>query len=669
MAMRSALIAVLLWVAGAMAAVNFPYPYYTNYGGRALVVANASKAATLYTKFTTWKDARYIESGSYARIEFSEAGKTVSEGVGYAMLMMVYFSGNTTNYPSRQAEFDKLWAYYQRYSKSNHIMNWKVSGFDNPPGCSGNDCNGATDGDIDVAAALVMAYYQFGDAKYKTAAQMMIDAIYDNEVSQTSGLTNLLKPGDVWESEFNPSYFSAAAVNLFGKFDSNNKSRWSSVLTRNHQLIKANMHSTTGLVLDWCKADGSDSRGTFGYDAVRTPWRLAWSAAWYASDTDSKAYATKVGAWIRGKASNPAGIMAGYNKDGSATASYTNSVYLGAFGSAVAVEGASAGQTYLNTLWNTMMGVSGDNTNYYNGGIRLLYGLLIGGMFPNMMEETPGGGSSSSVASSSSIASSSSSKPSSSSVASSSSSKPSSSSVASSSSSKPSSSSIASSSSVASSSSAASASCEWTEDNATLSKGTCSGVEIGQSDDWGKERVITVGLGTVKSGTSYTLSFGTNKSLGGEDMTYTAKLASYCNESPKLTGNDTTTVSCKFTATATADVSLVVTIPASRWETVNIFDLKLVDGNGNSTPVQDVRIDMPLFAQVSGNVFYLNTGREGLAQVQVFDLTGKSEKILHTGYLAAGSHEFSLASLKAGMYLVRVVTPQGSISQTVMVRQ
>ena len=180
--------------------------------------------------------------------------------------------------------------------------------------------------------------------------------------------------------------------------------------------------------------------------------------------------------------------------------------------------------------------------------------------------------------------------------------------------------------------------------------------------------MITVGLGTVKSGTSYTLSFGTNKSLGGEDMTYTAKLASYCNESPKLTGNDTAKVSCTFTASSTAAVSLVITIPASRWETVNVFDLKLVDGNGNSTPVQDVRIDMPLFAQVSGNSFYLNTGREGLVQVQVFGLTGKSEKILHTGYLAAGSHEFSLASLKGGMYLVRVVTPQGAISQSVLVR-
>ena len=79
-------------------------------------------------------------------------------------------------------------------------------------------------------------------------------------------------------------------------------------------------------------------------------------------------------------------------------------------------------------------------------------------------------------------------------------------------------------------------------------------------------------------------------------------------------------------------------------------------------------MDLPLFAQISGREFSLQTPRSGMARIQAFSLTGKQESTLFAGELGAGSGSFSLSSLKAGLYLVRVQTAAGNQSQTVFVR-
>lgn len=222
-------------------------------------------SAKLLTRFQNFLTTYYEESGSYARIKFSNASYTVSEGIGYGMLMMVYFSNSTTSY---QSQFNKLWNYYQNWENGNGLMNWEINGFSSVIGS-----NAATDAEMDVALALCMAYYQFGDATYKTAASSLIAKIRQYEFDQT---TYLHKPGDAWDDYKNPSYVAPAAYEIFKSFD--NSSFWTKALTANYALLKANQNSSTGLPSGWSDASGNPVGGNAGYvaydyDAVRAPWR------------------------------------------------------------------------------------------------------------------------------------------------------------------------------------------------------------------------------------------------------------------------------------------------------------------------------------------------------------------------------------------------------------
>src|ERR1035437_2647742 len=89
--------------------------------------------------YTAWKSA-YVTTctGGQYRVLFDDGSSTVSEGIGYGMLLSVYAAD--------KAVFDGLWAYYKANMDGNSIMNWKISG------CSGvTGANGATDADVDVA--------------------------------------------------------------------------------------------------------------------------------------------------------------------------------------------------------------------------------------------------------------------------------------------------------------------------------------------------------------------------------------------------------------------------------------------------------------------------------------------------------------------------------------
>ena len=98
----------------ATATVNFPFPQNSDYGGTATLLSDKATAASqLKQGFEWWKTAFYNESGDIAGVRSNEgSNEYFSEGVGYGMLLMVYFSDNTTSY---QAQFDKLWNFYKKW--------------------------------------------------------------------------------------------------------------------------------------------------------------------------------------------------------------------------------------------------------------------------------------------------------------------------------------------------------------------------------------------------------------------------------------------------------------------------------------------------------------------------------------------------------------------------
>lgn len=322
--------------------------------------------------YETWRNTYYEESGALARIRFDDPSYTVSEGIAYGMLIMV-FMDNAVN--DTQDEFDKLWSYYNSFLNANGLMNWKISGFTSVVGW-----NAATDAEVDAALALIMAYKQWGDSRYLDDAKTLIAKIRQYEVNAN----HYLKPGDAWDDKKNPSYFSIVALRLFAEIDEGYAVFWNEVIANSYSLILAARNGTTGLVPDWC-TEGGDALAGFSYDAVRTPWRMAWAYLWY-GDADASTIADDITTWIKSAVSNdPSRIKDGYNLDGSVSGSWNNPTFVGGFATAALVAGQH--QAWLDASYARLVSFTGTES-YFNKTLQVLYALLATGNMPNLWEET-----------------------------------------------------------------------------------------------------------------------------------------------------------------------------------------------------------------------------------------------------------------------------------------
>lgn len=373
--MKKSLLFATLCLAGgtALAAPKFPFPQDQKYPFG--IKPAGADHNDVQAAFNIFIKNYYEESGALARIKWDKPDQTVSEGIGYGMLIMVYMDNAANN---TQAKFDKLWAYYQNFTNAGGFMHWKINGFSGPA-----EQNGATDGDLDVTLALCLAYYQWGDAKYKTAATTMLNKVYNGEVSASK----VLKPGDAFEYPRNPSYFAAAAIGLFNKIKWDNND-WASVLTANYAHVKAAQNATTGLVADWTQDNGQpDARGVnYTYDAARVPWRMGLAYAWY-GDASAKDIANKMNSWIKtSTGGEPSQIMSGYQLNGTKLQAYNLPAYLGPFACGAMVDAAH--QTWLDACYRKLATFI-DDDNYYNESLQLISLLTMTGNMLDLSSATP----------------------------------------------------------------------------------------------------------------------------------------------------------------------------------------------------------------------------------------------------------------------------------------
>jgi endoglucanase len=326
--------------------------------------------------YSIWK-TNFIEACSNGRyrVKFDNASQTVSEGIGYGMLLSAYAGDQTI--------FDGLWKYYKDNRNSNGVMNWKING------CSGTiGNNGATDGEVDAAMALIVADYQWGSSgsvNYKSDANTLITAIKDHEVE--SG-TFILKPGDMFGGTnlTNPSYFAPGYFRKFASFTGD--TFWNSVATKCYDVINKNLsvnNAVGGLVSDWCNGSGNYSNEAGGYvnggkkytyDAARTPWRIAVDYVWY-GNSDAKTYIKKASDFARVTIGGSVNIVDGYNQDGSKSGQYHNATFVGAFASA-AMGGDN--QAHLDDSYTDLNATNEPNA-YFNQTLKTMYLFLLSGNF------------------------------------------------------------------------------------------------------------------------------------------------------------------------------------------------------------------------------------------------------------------------------------------------
>ncbi len=299
----------------------FPFPQ--NIKGNHCILPTAYDNEKVRTAYQQWKDTTITSEGAggFLRVKKPDSGtvigSTVSEGIGYGMILAVYMND--------QPLFDNLWKYEQSHLDGNGLMHWEIG----PDGKTTSGGSGAaTDGDEDMAWALVMADKQWGgkgtlSETYLATAQKLIGLIWTHEVDQSRGY--MLKPGDQWGNVdiTNPSYFAPAYYRVFGQV-TDKVSDWDKVIAGNYDILEKSLNAASGnasngLVPAWCNSSGvpveaySGAPKHFQNDSTRTPFRVGQDYCYF-GEPRAKSYLDKITSFYVGVGVSK--IVDGYALDG-----------------------------------------------------------------------------------------------------------------------------------------------------------------------------------------------------------------------------------------------------------------------------------------------------------------------------------------------------------------
>jgi endo-1,4-beta-D-glucanase Y len=338
--------------------VDYPYGYQTS-------VISTENIRSMYNK---WKSSYLKTCNGMYRVSTDDTDETISEGMGYGMLLSAYFG--------EKGVFDSLFAFYKskRTSQAYNLMAWQVT-------CAGiTDPGSATDGDLDVAFALIVAHYQWGE-NYLIEADSILTILEDHYFVTCGGFYTM-KPGGYWGgcnltdiSYYTPAYFKVFAAETSNSF-------WNWVADDAYVLLYNSAHATTGLVPDWQSWDGvpggnPPSRDSiYHYDACRVPWRMCLDYLWN-GDVDAESWCVTISDFA--DSIGAANIVSGYKLDGTEVGTFNNSPFVGGF----AVGGMSHSQDMVNSFASRLLSLDGTgyDDQYYNLSLRCLYALVLTGNF------------------------------------------------------------------------------------------------------------------------------------------------------------------------------------------------------------------------------------------------------------------------------------------------
>jgi endoglucanase len=252
-----------------------------------------SNERVLLELWSTYKKTT-LEPGTLRTLDKSLDNITTSEGESYTMLRSVWMDDRTT--------FDASWKWTKdNLQRDDKLLSWRFGKLaDGNYGVQttiGGD-NSASDGDSDTALALLMAYKRWKEPMYLYDATPLIQSIWENEVVMVNGkpvlTANNLEKNNPVRVLVNPSYLSPYAYKAFAEADLTHD--WLALADNSYAIIAASaeapIDATTSVKLppNWVYIDRTTGAMTpasvnldthYGYDAFRTPWRLALDWEWY----------------------------------------------------------------------------------------------------------------------------------------------------------------------------------------------------------------------------------------------------------------------------------------------------------------------------------------------------------------------------------------------------
>ncbi|WP_063847540.1 glycosyl hydrolase family 8 [Bacillus sp. FJAT-28004] len=319
---------------------------------------------------------------------------TVSEAHGYGMLITALMAGHD---PNAKKYFDGMYRYFRAHPSEINpdLMAWQQG----DTGKAIVDINGidsATDGDLDIAYALLLAGEQWGndgEINYLAQARKVIDAIMQSEVNQEDWILRLADwaTTDKWASATRSSDFMLQHLKDFRNVSDD--PRWDKVIDKTYGIIRnlyKNSSPNAGLLPDFVVKKGNSFipappeflesiyDGDYSYNSSRIPWRLGTDYL-ITGDNRAKDQLSTLNAWIRKTTKNdPSHIMAGYKLDGSkAIADYEDISFAAPLMVSAMVD--SSNQEWLNKLWDYNAAVKTEEDLYFGNNLRLLSMIVVSG--------------------------------------------------------------------------------------------------------------------------------------------------------------------------------------------------------------------------------------------------------------------------------------------------
>lgn len=389
--------------------INYPFPQHVTYAKGTLTPnvkqAKKDKITTefydLWKKnyivknpYTTGKTQYYVWSSGqkYNKQNKQTVPICVSEAQGYGMLITVYMAGYDKN---AKKLFDGMYRYYKvnTCERGKYLMTWQQG--DN--GKKIVDLGGgssATDGDLDIAYALLLADKQWGSSgsiNYKKAAVNLINDIMKYEVNSKDNTIQLgnwastldknhVQYTGLRSSDLMPEHFKA-----FAKATGNKK--WNSIAAKSYTILNqltVKSSRKTGLLPDFIVKGKTTYKpananflegakdGSYGYNACRVPFRIGIDYLTTGSKSGKEMIAL-LNTWIRKETGNkPENICSGYTLNGSAIEGYYDMSYVAPLLIASMCQNNSnkGAQSWVDSLWKLVADSS--TNNYYNDTIKLL---------------------------------------------------------------------------------------------------------------------------------------------------------------------------------------------------------------------------------------------------------------------------------------------------------
>lgn len=303
--------------------------------------------------YVTDEDQYYVlySEGTYADNQYTTE-VTVSEAHGYGMLI----AASMAEYDNGAKEiFDGMYNFYKAHPSSigPNLMAWQQSDTGSAIVDTSADSDSATDGDMDIAYALLMAdsvWGSGGEINYRQAAIDVINDIMTYEVNKTDWILQLgdwvywSKPGDQYYSATRASDFIVQYMPIFAEVTGDE--RWMNVYESTYNIINSiTSEYDTGILPDFIVKDEATGKfipapenyleseydGYYYYNSCRTPWRISMDYL-FNGNADALMFAIKLNSFItKATNSDPWEIMAGYKLDGTPLEDYNDLCFTAPF--------------------------------------------------------------------------------------------------------------------------------------------------------------------------------------------------------------------------------------------------------------------------------------------------------------------------------------------------